>query len=264
MKQIRLSHFALPVAILALFAQGSTTNAQQPTAVNANAQAAGQTTVQSATSSQETAVNAELKNSLDSRHTRVGQQVTAVTRHKATVGSTILPKGTTLLGHVTEVSEHSKDNANGSISMLFDQARLKDGTALPIHATIRSLAPSATSLAAQSDDDTDMSTPVAGGNIGVSGRSGGGRGLIGGTVGGATNAVGYTTNTAAGAVNSTTHVATQAVAGTENGLASGISNLPGVNLTTSNSASASGTVSAPGKNVHLDSGTQMTLGLSVQ
>jgi hypothetical protein len=257
----------ISAALLTFLMHGHTVTAQQSTAASGDAKAAGQAETRSVSASQEASVNAALKDSLDSKHARVGQQVAAVTRQKAKVGDAVVPKGTTLLGHVTSVSEHSRDNANGSVSMLFDQARLKDGTMLPIHAAIRGLAPSATA-AAQANDD--MSTPMGGASAGAGagmsgGRSGGERsGLVGGTVSGATNMVGSATNTAVGPVDSSANVAGRTVANTNYGVMAGLSTVPGINLTTSSDTSTSGTISAPGRNVHLDSGTQMTLAVSAR
>lgn len=208
-------------------------------------------------------VQATLKTPVDSRHAQVGQEVTAVTRSNTTLGTARLPKGTTLVGHVTSVTAKSSSSANGSVGLLFDQARLKDGTTLPVHATLRSLAPSA-SMQSSADTDAGFGSGAgvgAGAQTGASARSGGllggasgaTRGVVGGTVHTATDV----TSTAADTVGATTHTATGVAA-------SGMSSIPGVSLSAGADASTSGTVAAQGQNVHLDSGTQMTLGLATR
>ena len=222
-----------------------------------------------ASASATTDVQAALKTPVDSRHAKVGEEVTAITRNNATLGSTRLPKGSTLIGHITDVKAKGASNANGSVTMLFDQARLKDGTVVPVHATIRSLAP-ATQMQSSTDADAAFAGPRGGdaglgagadvsarGNGGGGGLLGGAAGVTRGAVGGALGAAGDATSAAAGAVGETARTATGATA-------AGVSSIRGVSLAAGADASTSGTIAAQGQNLHLDSGTQMTLGVAAR
>jgi hypothetical protein len=52
---------------------------------------------------------------------------------------TKLPRGTSLSGHVIEASEHSKALPNGTLALLFDEARVKDNPAIPVVVTIENV-----------------------------------------------------------------------------------------------------------------------------
>ena len=234
--------------------------------------AAAQVTASAAT---QTDISAELKGSLDSKHAQVGQQVMASTTAKAMVGETALPKGTQLIGHVTSVSQYAKGESQGEVGMVFDQARLKDGTMVPIHSSLRSIAPP---VSAQGNTQAD----VSGGGYGGGGYGGagaqtglqtstsarvGGGGLLRGTtgaVGGLAGGVANTTRGAVGGVADTGSALVGGVAHTTGGLVAGVSNIPGVALSTGVDANTSGVVSAAGRDVKLDSGTQLALGVVLQ
>lgn len=232
-------------------------------------------------------VNCELVSKLDSKSAKVGDAVVAKTMHKVhTAGGIVIPKGSRLVGHVTDVQAHGEGHADSSMTIAFDRAELKGGQTLAIHSLIESIAPpvSATS-AASMDSEESISAPMGGGTAAGSrsmGVSSGGGGLVGGTVGTATANtagvapnVGATSDTAlqstAAAVHSTEALAaeTQATAGYGlHGAAEGAgalamrgSAVPGVALAGDATGTTSGTLSASRKNVHLDSGTQIVLGV---
>jgi len=76
-----------------------------------------------------TAINAALSNSIDSKKAKPGEQITAHTTEavKSTDGRTILPKGTKLVGHVTQASARSNGQGESMLAIQFDKAVLKDG-----------------------------------------------------------------------------------------------------------------------------------------
>ncbi|MHB1673699.1 MAG: hypothetical protein ACYCSP_05560 [Acidobacteriaceae bacterium] len=89
--------------------------------------------------------NAELTQGLNTKSSRQGQTVTAkLTANVTTAGSAgsmELPKGTMLMGTVEQVQP---GNGNKSeISIVFNEARLKDGREIPIKATLLGAYPSA-------------------------------------------------------------------------------------------------------------------------
>jgi type F conjugative transfer system protein TrbI len=182
-----------------------------------------------------TTLQAELIKPVDARKNKPGAEVLATVTHDLKVnGSVVIPKGSRLVGHVTEVKARSKDPATSDVGIAFDRAVLKNGTemslALGIQAIGRSMPPGESELASGA-------TTVAPG------------GLLGG--------VGSTTTGAASDVGSGARSA---------GLAptsQGVVGLRGLSLSSHTSASSQGSViSSSTGNVHLDSGTEMILHVS--
>jgi hypothetical protein len=203
--------------------------------------------------------------------------VTAQTTEAAkSEGKAVIPKGSKLIGHVTQASARANGEGQSALGIVFDKAILKNGEEVPLNVAIQALA-SAQSGASAAGSDFDTF-----GNVGASGAgsgSGGGRGALGGVTSAAGGAAGTVTNTAGsvggaagGAVNSTTNAAGN-VAGASKGAIGGLNGagqltsnsqgvfgLNGLNLNAAASNSTEGSViSSAGKNVHLDSGTRMLL-----
>jgi len=220
-------------------------------------------------------MNAALSQPVDAKKNKPGDPVTArTTEATKSEGKVIIPRGTKLVGHVTEAKARTKGESESALGIVFDKAILKNGQEVPLNVAIQALA--ATQTAASSSMGGD-DLGASGGAI-ASGRSSGG-GALGGvrsTAGGATGAV---TNTAAnvggvaggaagGAVNSTTNVA-GATNGAVGGLntagrlssnSQGVFGLNGLNLNSATSSATQGSViTSSTKNVHLDSGTQLLL-----
>ena len=291
------------LVILAAAAFAATAGAQANAGASATGSAAAQAGKASASASQATAVSAELTKKLSTKDARVGEEVVAKTTGKATLADgTKLPKGSKLIGHVTEVQAKSHAHHDAQLAFAFDHAVLRDGQEVPIHATMDSItAPSA--MAADSMDDSGemMGGGMAGG-AGMAGgggmvHTGGGGGLLGGAggvvhetggmaggavgnVGAVGSSVGGTANGAmssAGSVGRSGAALTGAAGGTgAAGAALPVGNLSGVTFSTVNAsaaASRSGVngsakgatatmLSAHGKNISLDSGSQMTMSVS--
>jgi hypothetical protein len=237
-------------------------------------------------------VNTELVGKLDSKSAKAGDPVVVKTTEATrTADGTVIPKGTRLMGHVTSVQAHEKGNAESHMAIAFDRAEMKGGQSLPIHSEIRSVAPSASAMAmnsAQSDDSlaggglgggramggARTGGAVGGGGLGGGGLVGGGAvsSVAGGTVRGAANTTGQLGSgvgaTAGDTVRASGNVvggATSGVgmaAGAAGGVAAHATALPGVMLAGDATGSASGTLSATKQNVHLESGTQMVLGVA--
>jgi hypothetical protein len=122
--------------------------------------------------------------------------------------------------------------------------------------------------------DDAFSTPVGGGSMGGAVRGGGraGSGLVGGAVGsagGVTSSVAPTANGVARDTGAVASTATTDAVGNVHGAATATESLgahataiPGVTLAGDASGSASGTLSAANRNVHLDSGSQLVLGVA--
>jgi len=203
-------------------------------------------------------VQAELAKPLDAKKNKVGDEVIAKTTHDVKSGGhVVVPKGSKLVGHVTEVKAHSKEQATSQLGIAFDRAILKNGTEMPLALSIQAIGRSRASAAAMDDDAMPM------GNAGSAGSSGG-RASGGGMVGGVRNTAGGVVDTAGSAagtaVNSTAGAAGGAVSGTLSASSQGVVGLPGLSLSAQTSTSANASViSSQGSNVHLDSGTEMIL-----
>jgi len=210
-----------------------------------------------------TQLSAQLENTLDARHAKPGDRVVMKTTQAVKQdGRVIVPKGAQLIGHVTEVQQRSKSNAESSIGVVVD--RLRTGsTETPITASILSITQARSQAQASNNDllgsDTmaqSSSSSRSGVSSPSSGQRGGG-GLLGGvgsTVGGVVN----TTTSTVGNVAGTTVGATSSANGSTTG------SLRGLQITQSGDASAQGgsTLSLTGRDLRLESGTTFNLAVS--
>lgn len=235
-------------------------------------------------------MKAELTRPVDVKKNKVGDQVMArTTEDVKSGGQVVIPRGSKLIGHVTEAKAKAKGESESSLGIVFDRAILKKGgQEVPVHAVIQALASSQTQAAAAMDD---MDTMASGSGMAMgqmqAGRpmggpamssGGGGGGLVGGvgstvnsTAGVATNTAGSvggvagsTTGGAASSVNSglgaTGRAAGLNSAGQLTSASSGVVGLQGLNLRPAASHSTQGSlVTSAERNVRLESGTQMLL-----
>jgi hypothetical protein len=178
-------------------------------------------------------------------------------------GKVVIPKGSKLIGHVTEVKAAEKGSHTSTLGIAFDKAILNHGTEVPLNVTIQAIAESQSSAAAaMSAASVPMTAPAMGGGMAPAGRPG--------MIGGAVNTVGG----AAGVASTTGMATTSAIAGagvggglngrvplSMNGQlqsnAQGVVGLPGLGLRAG--ASQDSVIASNHGNVRLDSGTQMVL-----
>ncbi len=225
-----------------------------------------------------TAFNAALSSPVDSKKCKPGDAVNAHTTETVkSEGKTVIPKGSKLVGHVTQASARAKGESESALGIVFDKAILRNGQEIPLSAGIQAIA-AAQSGASAAGTDLDA-FGGAGASAGGSGAAGG-RGALGGVSSAAGGAVGAVTNTAAnvgavagGAVNTAAANAGGSVAGASKGAVGGLNaagqltsnsqgvfGLNGLNLSAAASNATQGSViTSTGKNVHLDSGTRMLL-----
>jgi len=224
-----------------------------------------------------TAFNAALTSPIDSKKCKPGDPVNAhSTEAVKSEGKTVIPKGSKLVGHVTQASARGKGESESSLGIVFDKAILKNGQEIPLNAGIQAIASAESSAsAAGSDMDTmgGMGASAAGSGMA------GGRGALGGVTSTAGGAAGTVTNTAAnvggvagGTVNSAANAGGN-IAGASKGAVGGLNTagqltsnsqgvfgLNGLNLNAAGSSATEGSViTSAGKNVHLESGTRMLL-----
>ena len=270
-------------------AQASTQSSSQASvqAGQTQAQASGNASASTSASAQNgqangslatgSAFNAALSSPIDSRKCKPGDAVTAHTTEPAkSEGRTVIPKGSKLVGHVTQASARAKGESESSLGIVFDKAILKNGQEIPLNVAIQALA-SAQSSASAAGADLDAFGGAGASAAGSGG--GGGRGALGGVTSAAGGAVGGVTNTAAsvggvagGTVNSAAN-AGGSIAGASKGAVGGLNaagqltsnsqgvfGLNGLNLNAAASNATQGSViTSAGKNVHLESGTRMLL-----
>jgi hypothetical protein len=207
--------------------------------------------------------------------------VMKTTEKVQTADGTVIPKGSRLVGHVTEAQAYDKAHGAAQMGIAFDRAELKNGEHVAIYSLIRGVSPGANVTAASSissDDQMGASmsgTRRSGGGM-VGGRASGGllsaASGAGGMAGNAVARTGDTTGAlgaqAGAAVDSSANAAVHAAGQGSLGLDGGtnavasvprLTGVPGVML--AECSSASGMLSASKKNIHFDSGTQMQLGI---
>jgi hypothetical protein len=257
--------------------QADKTHAQASGKASASSSASAPSTQTNAGLASGTAFNAALNTPVDSKKAKPGDPVTAHTTESVKSDSkTTFPKGTKLVGHVTQASARAKGDSESALAITFDRAILKNGEEIPLNVAIKALA-SAHTAASASDADLD-SMGSAGANAGGSATATG-RGALTGVTSTAGSTVGTLTNTVAtvgaagtGAVNSTAN-STTSVAGTSQGAVGGLNaagqltsnsrgvfGLNGLSLNSVASNNTQGSViTSAGKNVHLDSGARMLM-----
>ena len=223
-------------------------------------------------------VQAELTKPVDVRKNKPGDEVVAkTTQDVKSEGHVVIPKGSKIVGRVTQAQARAKGQEESQLGMAFDHAVLKDGTQVPAAFTIQAIGRSESEAAAATAAETD--NMMAGGSAGGMASGGGnagmqGRGGLGGvtsTAGGVVNSTGSvagsTANTAGNAGGGVTGGATGGVAGGVTGnlgaTSQGVVGLPGMTLSSANSnmAGVGSVISSKESNVRLDSGTRMILGV---
>ena len=253
-------------------------NASASTSASTSASASAQAGQSSASLSAGTTFEAALSGSLDARKNKEGDQVVArTTQAVKSDGEVVIPKGSKLIGHVTQAKARAKGESESALGIVFDKAVLKNGQEVPIHVMIQALAAAQTETAAALDASQGMAQAGTMGSAAGSGHAGGVLSGAGSTVGGAagavTNTAGAVGSTAGGAVNTTASTATSATGAVTSGTAagqltsssSGVIGLKGLSLNSEASNATQGSlIVSPSRNVHLDSGTRMLLRAQAQ
>ena len=246
------------------------------TEASANASASTSATAQagqnSASISSGTTFEAALDKPLDAKKNKEGDKVFAHTTQAVKQdGQVIIPKGSKLIGHVTQAKARAKGESESALGIVFDQAVLRNGQEIPVNLAIQAVA-SAQAAASSSLSEGDAFGTASGMGSGRASSSGGvlssAGSTVGGTAGAVTNtagAVGSTVGGTAGATANTAASATGAAAGSNlagslTSSSTGVIGLQGLSLNSelSNATQGSLIVSST-KNVRLDSGTRMLL-----
>jgi hypothetical protein len=240
----------------------SSANAAQETAFpgkNGQAQEATEGKLQAGST-----VQAELTKPVDARKNKTGDEVVAkTTQDVKSNGQTVLPKGSKIVGRITEVQARDKAQQESHMAIAFEHAILKNGTQVPMVLTLQAIGSSQANAAAAMDDSEMAGSTLAGEDVsGMATASGSGatRGVLGG-VASTSGRVVNTTGSAAGGTLHAAHSPSSGVAGGLNSTSHGVVGLRGLNLSsaTTGTANAGSMISSSTSNVHLDSGTRMIL-----
>ena len=281
-----MRHVSGPLCLATAVLFATTSSAQSPPA--AGAQASGQGTVaadHSGASAQGSAagaahaddtsanlasgssVNAVLTKPVDSRHTKPGDPVAARTTQNArTEGGTSIPKGSTLMGHVSDAHSAAEGQAGSSVGLVFDKAVTQDGHEIPLrNVGIQAVAAAEASVASSAGETGAMRGAGGGGGMSRGGSLlGRTTGAVGGAVGSGLGAPGGVGSLAGGAA-----ATLQAGPGAMGGLdaagmltagSTGVFGLRGLSLSGGVAGAAMASVMrSSGKSVHLDPGTRFLL-----
>lgn len=225
---------------------GSTTSKDEPIAAS------------DATLKSGSMIKGVLTKSVDSRKAKPGDQVVLKTTEDIkSDGKVVVPRGSKVIGHVTEVSAQGEGKASSSLGLMFDRAELKDGSSVALNTVVQAMAQSQANASPIAED---MSSANA--NLGASARQTTGSG------GGLLRSVGATAGSTAGAVTDLGASAGSNLGGTLNSAtqttltstSTGVVGLQGLALNSELSNATNGSViTSTGKSVRLDSGTQFLL-----
>jgi hypothetical protein len=236
------------------------------------------------------AVTCELDSKLDSKSARVGDPVVLKTMDKVvTSDGIVIPRGSRVVGHVTEVQAYDPVRGPARIAIAFDHAELKNGRSIAIYTLIGGVVPSGGAIAdlqsreSREDDGGGggmMGMPVPagavanGGRMGPNGYGGGGPGVATSQIDRASDtavgdwkkdqanqasnsgSAGNTTAQGGGGVNA----GTGAHAVAANRAVPHTTQMPGVLL--AGNSSSSGVLLSLIRNIQFESGTEIQLGVA--
>lgn len=207
-------------------------------------------------------IYAELDKSVDAKKAKVGDPVVAkVQQAVLSRGKVVAPKGSRILGHVTEVKARTKEQPQSQLGLAFDHIVLKDGTQIPVSMSIQAIGSGASAADLTQDTGASMGGPMSA-NPGMPGRSNtpGPIGGAAGTIDDVTRSPGSAAGTVADTAGSTTARAGASTAGHVSASSHGVIGMPDLTLSAAANTSTQGSViSSDKKNVKLDGGSELVL-----
>lgn len=244
--------------------QTNTPNTQAPAAQNPNASQNPQTNSAPADNSANTAqpqtrtlqmvqAKAELQKTLDAKKAKQGEPVTAKLSDDVQIpNAQTLPKNTVLEGHVDQTEVSQDKHGTSSVTVTFDKAKLKTGQEVPIKATVVAIAQPTYNTAQAGAPGAAPSGGAPMASSGGMAPGGGGSPSGGGAMGG-------------GSAPSSPMPSQQMPTATEPGQSGGQpgGQVSGVQVKSDIHQPTSATFVQEGKNVHVSSGTQMEVALTI-
>jgi hypothetical protein len=191
---------------------------------------------------------------VDARKNKVGDEVIAkTTENVKSEGRVVIPRGSKIVGHVTEAKARAKDESESAVGIAFDHAVLKDGREVPLALEIQAIAPAELASTSDPSEAQTMASATAGGAAPVPGG--------GTTMGpradpnaGTPGRVASPTNSAYGAAEGLTRT------GGLTPSCHGVLGIDGLALSPETTSSTQGSlIVSQRRNVHLDGRTQMML-----
>jgi hypothetical protein len=221
----------IPMGIFSLALQGQTGNV-----ANGNPQAGRRVAAGS--------VSAELTKRIDTKNAKLGDEVDArVTSAAKLPDGTELPRGTKLVGKVTDAKAKSKQDKSAHLAFNLDRAVLKDGKQVPVVVAV-------TSMTGPAQGSAERMMPGGGAAVGSAGGSSGPAGSSAPSTPSAPMMADTGQPSAGGVLKS----AQDRVP---------VGNMRGVMLSgPGNAAGSAGSLDASGDNINLDSGTKLTLSVA--
>jgi hypothetical protein len=205
-------------------------------------------------------IRVSLEKSLDARKNHAGDEVLArTTENVNSKQQIVIPKGSKLVGHVTEVRAKAKDESQSVLGIRFDRAVLKDGREIPLEVSIQALAAAdpnvegrdSSYLMADANENGALPVRVEGPPSQFSGRD---------------EISGADTSSTAKPVDASGNIREAAnldpVGGSSGELISsshGVFGIRGLALSSVPNSAPESLIVSPSRNVHLDSGTRMIL-----
>lgn len=248
------------VLICSIFAAfGVAVAAQSPREKDVSAAAAASSASQIALSPG-TRVDGQLQGTVDAKSSRVGDQVVVkTTKAIKQDGRTVIPKGSRLIGRITDVQQRSKTNGGSRLGLVFDRIEGK-GLSSPISVSIVSITNAAASTGIANTAEADIFGSSSTSASTSRSSSGGLLGGVGSTVGGVTNTAGGLINTTTQTVGTVAKTATRTAASTTGTVSRTVNGIQ-ISNSASGSAGAATTLSSPNKNLRLEKGA--TIGLQL-
>lgn len=197
-------------------------------------------------------LDGQLQSTLDVKKSRIGDEVVLkTTKSFKQNGQVLVPKGSRLIGRITDVQQRSNSNSESRLAMVFDRLEGKN-LSVPLNASIVSITNAAANARLGETSDADIfatSGTSARSSTGSSsgGLLGGVTSTAGGVLNGATRATGGLLNTTSQTVGN----ATGSIGQTVNGIQ--ISNA------LNGSAQSSTTLSSPNRNLKVEKGATIQL-----
>jgi hypothetical protein len=218
-------------------------------------------------------VSGELVSKLDTKNAKNGDTVVVKTTEKATMGDgVVIPKGSKITGHITDVQAHDGTNPNSKVAIQFDQAELKGGQTMAIKSVLQSVDPAAGSDAAQSSPFGTGSAPSSPGGSGGSAPSAGGAAAPGSSPTASSQAqmqspsASSPASSPSGAAAPSGYPAAGTVVAHQGNIEIKTTAIPGVLIASNASgqpfSNASGALLGARQNIHLDGGTKVTLAIA--
>jgi hypothetical protein len=198
----------------------------------------------------------QLTKSIDAKKTKSGDEVVAqVTQDmKTNSGEVIVPKGTRVVGHVTEVQARSKEQKESEVGIAFDHAMLKNGSEMHMPASIQAIIAPQNANPNANGGGNDQPGGLSGGGSPSSAAGGRSAGMGGSAASPAASNMPSSSDASANAqTGSSAH-------GPISANTQGIVGISDLNLTSAASKPSQGSlVSSEKNNVKLESGTLMLL-----